>query len=352
VARADGYKDVARELSKAARAASVKKAAVLPFIFINRPLSAGPVIVSERLTSRMSGKAGLELVERQLLGKLLSEKRLSLTGALDAAQSSRIGQILNLEAVICGTLVDIGDERIEVNARLIRAQDGKILGTARSQVKQDWKEPALGSMTPRRTGEATQAIDLAMISVPEMLYRAKCASCHGLDGSGADASLKPADVSPSAMDLTSRRVQSRGDLELELQIEHGGRRMPPHGDLPGVTQSLSAEEVSSLARLIRQLGRERTAKDGARRAGAKLFEQHCAACHGFDGRGSHLAAGLFDADPKALDLASPKVAALGEEQLIAALKKKKRKMMLQPSLEPERLTQLWLYLQHLARDPL
>ncbi|MBI4346698.1 MAG: c-type cytochrome [Elusimicrobia bacterium] len=331
---ADGYKQLARELAKTARREGTVKVAVLPFVFLNRPVSVAPVLLSERLAARLGGEGGVQLVERALVGKLLAEHRLALTGALDAQGGARVGRLLQVDAVVTGTLTHLGDRKIEVNARLIRADTGLVLGTATQLVREDWKETFAAGPAP--TG-GTPPIDLSMVSVPQTLYTARCARCHGDDGAG-----------PDRRDLTRPAVQAKTDVELERAISGGGELMPAFGETFKALEPLSEGEVSALASVVRELGRERRKRDSSLRAGAVLFERHCAACHGYDGRGMHLAAGLFEVPPAALDLtrSSP---AYSSAQLAELLRVKKRKMLFRGELSEQALTGVWLYLQKLSK---
>ena len=66
----------------------------------------------------------LEVIERSLLEKVLRELNLQSTGAVDEASAKEIGKILGVEAIVSGTLIDLGAKEVEVNARLIITQTG------------------------------------------------------------------------------------------------------------------------------------------------------------------------------------------------------------------------------------
>jgi mono/diheme cytochrome c family protein len=74
-------------------------------------------------------------------------------------------------------------------------------------------------------------------------YKAKCASCHGADGSGNT----PAGKSLKAGDLRSADVQKLSDDALYNVIAKG------KGKMPAYEKSLGAEQCKGLVAYIRQL---------------------------------------------------------------------------------------------------
>ena len=75
------------------------------------------------------------------------------------------------------------------------------------------------------------------------LYKAKCAACHGPDGSGSTAVGKSLKVSS----LGSADVQKLTDAELSKAIADGKGKMPAYG------KKLTAEEIQSLVAVIRTM---------------------------------------------------------------------------------------------------
>lgn len=75
------------------------------------------------------------------------------------------------------------------------------------------------------------------------LYKAKCASCHGADGSGNT----PAGKSLKVRDLRSPEVQKMSDAELIAVTTSGKGKMPAYGS------KLSADQIKQLVAVIRAL---------------------------------------------------------------------------------------------------
>jgi mono/diheme cytochrome c family protein len=75
------------------------------------------------------------------------------------------------------------------------------------------------------------------------VYKAKCASCHGADGSGNT----PAGKSLKVRDLRSPEVQKMSDAELIAATTNGKGKMPAYGS------KLSAEQIKQLVAAIRAM---------------------------------------------------------------------------------------------------
>ena len=75
------------------------------------------------------------------------------------------------------------------------------------------------------------------------LYKAKCTSCHGANGSGQT----PVGKSMKLRDLRSAAVQKQTDLELTKVISGGKGKMPPFG------KTLSTKDIQALIAHLRTL---------------------------------------------------------------------------------------------------
>jgi mono/diheme cytochrome c family protein len=73
------------------------------------------------------------------------------------------------------------------------------------------------------------------------LFKAKCAACHGPDGTGSSMGKKM-----GAHDFTTADVQKMSDTELSDIITNGKNKMPPY-------KSLSADDIKGLVAFIRTL---------------------------------------------------------------------------------------------------
>lgn len=80
----------------------------------------------------------------------------------------------------------------------------------------------------------------------ENYYKAKCAVCHGTDGSGATAMGKKLNV----RDLRSAEVQKKSDGELAGVIEKGKNKMPAY------KTDLCKEKLQHMVGYIRSMAKK------------------------------------------------------------------------------------------------
>ena len=77
------------------------------------------------------------------------------------------------------------------------------------------------------------------------IFSAKCATCHGQDGSGNTSVGK----SLKAADLRSADVQKKSDADFYTQVEKGKGKMPPFGI------ALNKTQIDDVVAYVRQLGK-------------------------------------------------------------------------------------------------
>jgi TolB-like protein len=139
-ARAGGFDKLGALLARAAKAHGRARVAILPFQVIGGQGSTSGRIVSERLVAPLIADGGVEVVERAMLESVMREQQLQFSGVVDARSVKEIGKILNVDAVITGTVVALKDDRVEINARLIDSESAMVLFAAETKVDQDWNE--------------------------------------------------------------------------------------------------------------------------------------------------------------------------------------------------------------------
>ena len=75
----------------------------------------------------------------------------------------------------------------------------------------------------------------------EDVYKAKCATCHGPDGSGNT----PVGKSLQVADLRSAAVQSKSDAELTQSVTEG------KGNMPGFKGNITDDEIHAVVTFVR-----------------------------------------------------------------------------------------------------
>lgn len=135
----DKYDQMVREISATAENLTNKKIAIIPFSYADgREATKDGTVIAERLAMKIIKLQKFEVIERNVLGKIMNELKLQASGIVDATSTKELGKILGVEAIITGTLVETADGRIEVNARLIKTETAQAIGASTIIVEKDW----------------------------------------------------------------------------------------------------------------------------------------------------------------------------------------------------------------------
>ena len=137
------------------------------------------------------------------------------------------------------------------------------------------------------------------------LFRAYCASCHGVAGKGAGPAA-PA-LKAKVPDLTLLASDNRGQFPAaqvrevimgeKVVAAHGSREMPIWGPIFHQIDADVDRGNVRLENLVKYLESIQTITASSPPSGAELYSQHCAVCHGNDLKGSGPAPYPFRAPP-------------------------------------------------------
>ncbi|MBN2645553.1 MAG: hypothetical protein JXR59_08795 [Desulfuromonadaceae bacterium] len=83
-------------------------------------------IVAEWFITALVKEGRFEVVERNLLQKILEEQKLSLSGLLDENTATKLGKILGVKVIITGTVMKLQNVT-EINARIIDVESASII---------------------------------------------------------------------------------------------------------------------------------------------------------------------------------------------------------------------------------
>jgi len=92
--------------------------------------------LSEELITRLFMTKRFEVVERQLLSKVIDEHKLTLAGFVDPNSAKELGKLLGVDAIATGTITDL-DATVKINARLIATDTGSIFAVASVEMIKD-----------------------------------------------------------------------------------------------------------------------------------------------------------------------------------------------------------------------
>jgi len=137
-----GVSEIGGKISKSMLTEGKKKIAVIEFSDLNDNVNnLGRFLAEELINELMKDKKdkGYEIVERRQLNKVLRQLKLSSSGLLDPKSMKAVGKILNVDAIVTGSLTDLGND-IKVNARIISVESAKIIATASTKI------PKVGSV--------------------------------------------------------------------------------------------------------------------------------------------------------------------------------------------------------------
>lgn len=169
-AAAEPLERLAAKIEKRLLEGESRKVAVLSFPYHDGKVSSGSSLVQERLTTYLGGSRRVQVIERKLLEKVLSELKLGATGLLDDKTTAEVGRVLGVGAVVTGTLHDLKDGRTEVNARLIETESGRILTARMERIKRSWTDepvavlpPPVDPAPPPRPGPDAAKVQLALL---------------------------------------------------------------------------------------------------------------------------------------------------------------------------------------------
>ena len=131
------YRQLAGELLKNCTGAD-HKIGVANFTYTDGRKSGDGEVVSERLTTELVRLGRFKITERKDIQQVFAELKLQASGVMNEDSVRNVGRMVGADLLILGTLSELSDGRIEVNARLVDVASGEIVSAARVNVRKDW----------------------------------------------------------------------------------------------------------------------------------------------------------------------------------------------------------------------
>src|ERR1700754_261452 len=128
--------ELSRQISEGLAENQKRTIAVVEFADLRGMVTDFGRFLAEKLITRLYQTKKFKVIERQLLNKIVTEQKLSLTGMIDQSTAQRLGKLLGVDAIASGTVTDLG-KTIDVNARLINTQTGEIFAVASVEITKD-----------------------------------------------------------------------------------------------------------------------------------------------------------------------------------------------------------------------
>lgn len=132
----DGLKNLSSQIVTEMTGGNKQKIAVIEFSDLDGKITELGKFISEELITRLFISKKFDVVERQLLNKILQEHKLNLSGLVDETTAKKIGSVLGVDAICSGTITDLVNS-IKINARLISTETGSIFAVASVQMNKD-----------------------------------------------------------------------------------------------------------------------------------------------------------------------------------------------------------------------
>lgn len=122
-------KALTRQMVKSFGEQGKTQIAIMEFPDVNGTITELGKLIPEELTTRLFQTGEFQVVERQLLNKVLEEQKLGMSGMIDASSAAQIGKLLGVDAIVTGTVTDRGDA-IRINARMIETEKAHVFAVA------------------------------------------------------------------------------------------------------------------------------------------------------------------------------------------------------------------------------
>lgn len=134
--------ELSKQIAVKIEADQKKTIAILEFVDLQGNVTDFGRYLAEELITNLYETGRFKVIERQLLNRIISEQKLSLTGIVDPASAKKLGSILGVDAIVSGSIADRG-QSMKVNARLISTQTGEIFSAASAEIVKDQEVTAL-----------------------------------------------------------------------------------------------------------------------------------------------------------------------------------------------------------------
>ena len=132
----DGIDELTAQIAQKLADGQKQRVAVIEFSDLQGRVTEFGGYVSEELITRLFKTDKIQVVERQLLDKVIEEHKLRVTGAIDEKTAKRFGRLIGADAICTGTVTDLGNS-VKINARLISTETGALFAAASTEVNKD-----------------------------------------------------------------------------------------------------------------------------------------------------------------------------------------------------------------------
>ncbi len=151
--------DAAKDISGFFAKAPGKTVAVLAFKHTDTKATAEVTGVQDRLTEQLVAAGTVTVIERDRIEQVLREHQIDQSGATDKA---RLGQLLQADYLLTGSITPGKRGRLEISARLVDVATAKIVATARASAERSDFGTAIG-VRPRGNYLGEPLVQIAIL---------------------------------------------------------------------------------------------------------------------------------------------------------------------------------------------
>ncbi len=132
-----GVEQLADRIAKAAPEGKQLRVAVADFPDLQGVTSDLGRYIASRLTTRLAqNREKFFVVERQRLNQVLAELKFSMSDLVDPAKAKQLGKMVGVEAIVVGTVSDLGNQ-VDIDARMIEIETNRLLLGATVTISKD-----------------------------------------------------------------------------------------------------------------------------------------------------------------------------------------------------------------------
>lgn len=147
-----------------------QKIAIIEFSNLDGQVTEFGKFLAEELITRLFMTNRFEVVERQMLNKVLAEQNLGTSGLIDDESAVSLGKILGVQAIVSGSITDMGSF-LKINSRLISTENGSLFSVASVKIFKDSSvKKLMGNEKPRGITTNLEN-DIAQLEFTEKLVK-------------------------------------------------------------------------------------------------------------------------------------------------------------------------------------
>ncbi len=157
-----GVEQLAAQIAKGAPQGKQLRVALADFPDLQGVTSDLGRYIASRLTTRLAQDPRFFVIERQRLGQVLAELKFSMSDLVDPAKAKQLGRMVGVEAIVVGTVSDLGNQ-VDIDARMIDIETNRMLLGASTTIS---KDQVVADMLQRGRQETVPAPSAPTVSAP------------------------------------------------------------------------------------------------------------------------------------------------------------------------------------------